>query len=73
VRDGDGIFELPLNAGLFQIFQSKVGPVKWLEPSAEAVLRTLAAQGVKRILAVPVSFVSDHIETLQELAKVKSK
>jgi ferrochelatase len=48
-------------------FQSKVGPVKWLEPSAEAVLRTLAARGVKRILAVPISFVSDHIETLQEL------
>ena len=48
-------------------FQSKVGPVKWLAPSAESVLRTLARRGVRRILAVPVSFVSDHIETLYEL------
>ena len=48
-------------------FQSKVGPVKWLEPSTEKVIRDLAQRGVKRILVVPVSFVSDHIETLQEL------
>ena len=54
-------------AGYTLAFQSKVGPVKWLEPSVENVLRTLAHRGVRRILAVPVSFVSDHIETLYEL------
>jgi protoporphyrin/coproporphyrin ferrochelatase len=48
-------------------FQSKVGPVKWLEPSTDAKLRELAAQGVEQVLAIPVSFVSDHIETLYEL------
>lgn len=48
-------------------FQSKVGPVKWLEPSVENVLGTLARRGIRKILAVPVSFVSDHIETLYEL------
>jgi ferrochelatase len=48
-------------------FQSKVGPVKWLEPSAENALRILARRGVRKVLAVPVSFVSDHIETLYEL------
>jgi len=48
-------------------FQSKIGPVKWLEPSMESVLRILARRGVQRILAVPLSFVSDHIETLYEL------
>ena len=48
-------------------FQSKVGPVKWLEPSVESVIRNLARRNVRRILAVPVSFVSDHIETLYEL------
>jgi ferrochelatase len=48
-------------------FQSKVGPVKWLAPSVEHVLRTMARRGVRSILAVPVSFVSDHIETLYEL------
>ena len=48
-------------------FQSKVGPVKWLKPSAENALRFLARRGVRKVLAVPVSFVSDHIETLYEL------
>jgi len=48
-------------------FQSKVGPVKWLGPSSESVLRNLAQRGVRNILTVPVSFVSDHIETLYEL------
>jgi len=48
-------------------FQSKVGPVKWLEPSTDAKLRELAAQGVGQVLAIPISFVSDHIETLYEL------
>ncbi|HEU0184565.1 MAG TPA: ferrochelatase [Blastocatellia bacterium] len=48
-------------------FQSKVGPVKWLEPSTDAKLRELASKGVEQILAIPISFVSDHIETLYEL------
>ncbi len=48
-------------------FQSKVGPVKWLEPSTDAKLRELASRGVDQVLAIPISFVSDHIETLYEL------
>jgi len=48
-------------------FQSKVGPVKWLEPSTEEVLRTLGRRGTPQVLIVPVSFVSDHIETLYEI------
>lgn len=48
-------------------FQSKVGPVKWLEPSTDAKLRELKTAGVNQILAVPISFVSEHIETLYEL------
>ncbi len=48
-------------------FQSKVGPVKWLAPSTDTKLRELRSQGVDQVLAVPVSFVSDHIETLYEL------
>ena len=58
---------LDYNSDYSLAFQSKVGPVKWLEPSAESALRTLARRGVHRILAVPVSFVSDNIETLYEL------
>lgn len=48
-------------------FQSKVGPVKWLGPSTVDVLANLAKSGVSKVLVVPVSFVSDHIETLQEI------
>jgi ferrochelatase len=48
-------------------FQSKTGPVKWLEPSTECMLHELAGKGVKNLLVVPISFVSDHIETLYEI------
>jgi ferrochelatase len=48
-------------------FQSKVGPVKWLGPSTDQTIRALAASGTRQVLLVPVSFVSEHIETLYEL------
>ena len=48
-------------------FQSRAGPVKWLEPATEETIRSLAAQGCKQMLMVPLSFVSDHIETLYEI------
>ena len=49
-------------------FQSKVGPLQWLKPSTRETLTALAAEHKKQILVVPISFVSDHIETLFELA-----
>ncbi|MCI0665730.1 MAG: ferrochelatase [Acidobacteria bacterium] len=48
-------------------FQSKVGPVKWLEPATGDKLRQLREAGVEQVLVVPISFVSEHIETLYEL------
>jgi ferrochelatase len=48
-------------------FQSRAGPVKWLEPSTQDKLKELAALGHKAVLVVPLSFVSDHIETLHEI------
>lgn len=48
-------------------FQSRSGPVRWLEPSTEDMLIQLAAEGCKNILMVPIAFVSDHIETLYEI------
>jgi ferrochelatase len=48
-------------------FQSRAGPVKWLEPSTEEMLKNLAAAGCGELLVVPLSFVSDHIETLYEI------
>ncbi|MCZ7603351.1 MAG: ferrochelatase [Ignavibacteriales bacterium] len=48
-------------------FQSKVGPVKWLEPATDKMIEELAEKGKKHLLIVPISFVSDHVETLFEL------
>jgi ferrochelatase len=48
-------------------FQSRTGPIRWLEPATPDAIRRLAARGVRGLLVVPVSFVSDHIETLHEL------
>jgi ferrochelatase len=48
-------------------FQSKIGPVKWLEPFTNDVIIQLGKQGVSDVLVVPISFVSEHVETLYEL------
>jgi protoporphyrin/coproporphyrin ferrochelatase len=48
-------------------YQSRVGPVEWLQPYTEDAIAELAQQGVKALLVVPISFVSEHIETLQEI------
>lgn len=48
-------------------FQSKVGPVKWLGPATNDVIASLGKSGIGGLLPVPISFVSDHIETLQEI------
>ncbi|XP_076938664.1 ferrochelatase-1, chloroplastic/mitochondrial-like [Bidens hawaiensis] len=48
-------------------YQSRVGPVQWLKPYTDEVLVELGKSGVKSLLAVPVSFVSEHIETLEEI------
>jgi ferrochelatase len=48
-------------------YQSRTGPVKWLGPGTEEVIEQLGHDGVKDLLIVPLSFVSDHIETLYEV------
>ena len=48
-------------------YQSRVGPQKWLEPSLTQTIEWLAEEGVKRMLIIPISFVTDHIETLHEI------
>jgi len=48
-------------------FQSRVGPVKWLEPYTDDVLEELGAAGLKNLVCVPLSFVSEHVETLEEI------
>ncbi len=48
-------------------FQSRTGPVKWIGPGTEEVLAELGDEGVTDVLVIPLSFVSDHIETLYEV------
>lgn len=49
-------------------WQSKVGPQKWLTPSTPDTIDRLAEEGEKKILAIPVAFTQDHLETLFEVA-----
>ena len=48
-------------------YQSRVGPEEWLKPYTEDVLEELGLKGIKELIVVPISFVSEHIETLQEI------
>jgi ferrochelatase len=48
-------------------YQSKVGTSKWLAPSMGETIERLAAAGARHVLVVPISFVSDHVETLHEI------
>ena len=40
---------------------------EWMEPEVAAVVRTAAEEGWKKVLVVPVGFVSDNVETLYDL------
>jgi ferrochelatase len=48
-------------------YQSKVGRRKWLTPSLTETIENLARSGEKRLLVVPIAFVTEHIETLHEI------
>ncbi len=48
-------------------YQSKVGKQEWLGPSLNDTLRKRGAAGEKRVLVVPIAFVSEHVETLHEI------
>lgn len=49
------------------VWQSKVGPSKWMGPQTSDALKGLARLGKKKVILVPIAFTSDHIETLYEL------
>ncbi len=59
----EGNFGLPHHL----CYQSKVGSDKWLEPSLHATIHALGDEGATHVIVVPVSFVSDHSETLYEI------
>ncbi|CAH0731109.1 unnamed protein product, partial [Brenthis ino] len=49
------------------VWQSKVGPLPWLQPYTDDAIKAYAKQGCKYIILVPIAFVNEHIETLHEL------
>ena len=51
------------------VFQSRSGSprIPWLEPDVNDHLRSLAARGVNKVVLVPLGFVSDHMEVIQDL------
>jgi len=48
-------------------YQSRVGPEEWLKPYTEDVLEELGKSEIDDLIVVPISFVGEHIETLQEI------
>ena len=54
-------------------YQSRSGPVEWLEPGTDILLNELAEKGFHSILVLPISFVSDHVETLYEIDMLYSE
>jgi ferrochelatase len=61
------VMRLGLQNQQYLTYQSRTGPVRWLGPGTDEMLIELARKGVKDVLIVPLSFVSDHIETLYEV------
>jgi ferrochelatase len=60
--------EFPHRKLVFSLaYQSRVGPLKWLGPETKATISSLAHNGTTNLILVPVSFVSDHQETLYEM------
>ena len=50
-------------------FQSRFGPSEWLQPYTDKTVEALAQQGVKKIAVLNPGFVSDCLETLEEIAE----
>lgn len=48
-------------------YQSKAGKIKWLEPETKSVLAELAEKNYEDIVIVPISFISENLETLYDL------
>ena len=53
---------------VFQSFQSRLGSDPWLQPYTDATLENFPGKGVEKIAVVAPAFVSDCLETLEELA-----
>ena len=48
-------------------YQSRLGPVKWLEPATTSKVEELVKRGIKNIVVVAPAVLADGLETLEEL------
>ena len=48
-------------------YQSRLGPQKWLQPSTDSLIENLGKSGARAVCVVPVAFVTEHVETLNEI------
>lgn len=74
VRGVVGLLDKALDTGRFRqglhweiAYQSRLGPVAWVGPRVEDVIQRMIDKGWRSLMAVPVSFVSDHLETLYDI------
>lgn len=60
--------ELKIQSDQYSIsFQSRLGTDEWLSPNTSDVLKKMPANGIKNLLVISPAFVSDCLETLEEL------
>ncbi len=67
---GMEMFDVPRNVPVLLAYQSQVGPVEWVGPDVKEALKQILSRGRRRIVVAPVSFVSDHLETLYEIDRL---
>ncbi len=67
VKEQVEYFKEKLDVPVFLGFQSRLGPVKWVSPFIEEVIREIAEKGFENVIVFPLSFVIDNSETLYEL------
>jgi ferrochelatase len=58
---------LPSGYDLRLSYQSKIGPIKWLEPSTENMLKKLSGEGKRELLVYPFGFIAENSETVYEI------
>lgn len=61
-----------IKADVYLSFQSKLGPIKWLEPSTADFIKNALKQ-YKAIIVVPISFAAENTETIYEIDKIYYK
>jgi protoporphyrin/coproporphyrin ferrochelatase len=63
IREAWPYLDIPIET----TFQSRFGPAEWLQPYTDATLKLLPTQGIYRIMIATPGFVSDCVETLEEI------